>query len=410
MLDALTERLHELYPEMVEFRRDLHMYPELSFEEERTPAKIAEYLQALGLQVRTGVGGRGVVATIEGAKPGRTVALRADFDALPIQEETALPFASKVPGKMHACGHDLHTAALLGVAKVLAQNRESLSGRVVLIHQFAEEIEPGGALPMIEDGCLEGVDVVYGAHVWSPLPYGTVACRSGEAMAAADSFTITVSGKGGHGAMPHTSVDPIAIGAQLVVHLQQIVSRNVDPLRPAVLTVGAFHAGNAPNVIPDSAELVGTVRTFHGDVQDLMEQRLNEYAQSVAMAGGATATVDYRRGYPALINHDEQATRVRELAAQRFGEQQVIDVDPVMGGEDFAYYLQRVPGAFFYVGGGSETGEANYPHHHPRFDVDERSMLVTGELFLALVLAELGGSGPREAGLISEGNRSAARP
>ena len=271
MLEKMFTRLDEIYPELVEFRRDLHMYPELSHKEINTPKKVAEFLESLGIDVRTGVGGRGVVGTLKGDKPGKTVALRADFDALPIQEENDLDYKSRIPGVMHACGHDLHTASLLGVAKVLSENRDKLAGSVVFIHQFAEEVIPGGAKAMIEDGCLDGVDVVYGAHVSSMDPLGVIGFKEGEAMAAGDTFEIEIYGKGGHAATPHLTVDPLITGAQVLLNLQHIVSRQVDPMKPAVVTVATFEGGDSFNVIPDTARIRGTVRTFDEDVRDKIE-------------------------------------------------------------------------------------------------------------------------------------------
>ncbi|EGL82796.1 amidohydrolase [Caldalkalibacillus thermarum TA2.A1] len=386
MLQQLFDRLREIYPRLVEIRRDLHMYPEISFEEVETPKKIARFLTELGLEVRTGVGGRGVVGILRGEKPGKTVALRADFDALPIQDEKEVPYRSRIPGKMHACGHDLHTAALLGVAAVLSEVKEQLAGTVVFIHQFAEELAPGGAKPMIEDGCLDGVDVIYGAHVWAGLPYGTVGFCEGYAMAAADAFEIEVTGRGGHGAQPHLTVDPLVTASQLVVNLQNIVSRRVDPLKSAVVTVGSFHSGEAFNVIPHSAHLKGTVRTFDEDVRSMVEEWIGQVVKGTCEQMGATAKYEYRRGYPALYNHVEETRRVKRLAEQLFGTGKVTNMEPVMGGEDFAYYLQKVPGTFFFVGGGNPELDAVYPHHHPKFDVDERAMLVIGQLFITAVL------------------------
>lgn len=266
-MEQLFNRLANYQDEMVEIRRHLHQNPELSFEEVETPAFIADYHEKLGLEVRTGVGGRGVVATLRGGKPGKTVALRADFDALPIHEENDSPYKSNVPGVMHACGHDGHTATLLVLAKVLNEMKDELEGNVVFIHQHAEELAPGGAIVMIEDGCLDGVDVIYGTHLWATMPTGTIGYRTGPVMAAADSFTIKVQGKGGHGAQPHKTKDSIVIGAQLISNLQQIVSRRVNPLDAAVVSVGAFEAKNAFNVIADSAKLTGTVRTFKEEVR-----------------------------------------------------------------------------------------------------------------------------------------------
>lgn len=389
MVEQLFSRLETIYPELVSFRRDLHMYPELSFEEVDTPVKIAKYHEALGLEVRREVGGRGVVARLKGGKSGKTVALRADFDALPIQDEKEVEYKSRVPGVMHACGHDIHTAGLLGVAKVLSEVREELAGDVVFIHQFAEELAPGGAKPMIEDGCLENVDVIYGAHVWAQEPYGTIGVHAGETMAAADAFEIVIQGQGGHGASPHTTVDSLVVASQLVLNLQQIVSRRVDPLKPAVVTVGSLHSGNAFNVIPDQAHLKGTVRTFHEEVRDLIEEEIGRIVHHTCEQAGAQAKYQYMRGYPAVINHERETKVVEEVATRLFGSEHVKDREPIMGGEDFAYYLQHVPGTFFFVGGGNPDIQAVYPHHHPKFDVDERSMLMAGKVFISAVLYEL---------------------
>lgn len=386
MLNHLFSRLKEIYPELVEIRRNLHQHPELSFHEEITPQKVADYLQKLGIDVRTGVGGRGVVGHLKGGKPGKTVGLRADFDALPIQDEKAVPYKSKVDGVMHACGHDLHTAALLGVAKVLSEVREQLEGNVVFIHQFAEELAPGGAKPMIEDGCLDGVDVIYGSHVWAGLPYGKIGVHEGYTMAASDAFEIKVHGLGGHGATPHLTVDSLVTASQLVLNLQQIVSRRVDPLKPAVITVGSFHSGNAFNVIPDTAELKGTVRTFDEDVRDFIEKEMGRVVEKTCEQAGAKATYNFMRGYPALYNHADETRRVESITRQLFGENSVQTMEPIMGGEDFAYYLQEVPGTFFFVGGGNPAIEATYPHHHPKFDVDERAIFSTGCIFISSVL------------------------
>lgn len=390
MQKALFSRLESLYPEMVEFRRDLHMHPEVSFQEVRTPKLIAEYHQALGLEVRTGVGGRGVVATLRGGQPGKTVALRADFDALPIQDEKDVPYKSTVPGAMHACGHDVHTAGLLGVAKVLSEVKEQLRGNVVFVHQFAEELSPGGAQPMIEDGCLDGVDVIYGAHVQSPMEIGTVATIAGPAMATADSISIQVRGKGGHGAEPHKTVDPIVVAAHLTLALQHIAARQTDPLDSVVVTIGSIHGGSASNIIPESVQLLGTVRTFRQEVKERTQESIERLVEQICAAFGAEGALDYEHGYPTVVNHAEQTELVTEVARSIVGAEKLVDLAPMMGGEDFAYYLQKVPGTFFFVGGRNEELKATYPHHHPRFDVDERSMLTTGRVFIGTVLKEFG--------------------
>nr|WP_281243517.1 M20 family metallopeptidase [Evansella caseinilytica] len=380
MLESLFDRLDELYPEMVQLRRHFHENPELSFQEVETPATIASYLNELGIEYQENVGGQGVVGTIRGAFPGKTVALRADFDALPIQEENDIDYKSKNPGVMHACGHDAHTATLLVLAKALQERKAELHGNIVLIFQFAEELSPGGAKPMIEAGCLDGVDVVFGTHVWATLPVGKVGYCSGPAMAAADGFDVTVIGKGGHGAAPHETIDSLVVASTLVTNMQQIVSRNVDPLKSAVVSVGSFHAGEAFNVISDTATLRGTVRTFDSDVQDSIMEKLERYIAGTCEAAGATYEYYYHKGYPALINHEEETEHVVESARCVVGEENVVKLDPVMGGEDFAYYLQHRPGTFFFTGAGNAEKGIVYPHHHPKFNIDEQAMLIAGKV------------------------------
>ncbi|MFC0559844.1 M20 family metallopeptidase [Halalkalibacter alkalisediminis] len=379
MVDTLLTRLEELYPEMVELRRLLHSEPELSFHEVKTPKLIADYLEGLGVEVKRDVGGRGVVGYIRGQKPGKTVALRADFDALPIEEETGLPFASKHRGVMHACGHDGHTATLLVLAKALVEYRDQLTGTVVLIHQFAEELAPGGAIEMIKDGCLDGVDAVYGTHLWSTMPLGTIGYRQGPIMAAADRFELVIHGRGGHGAIPHETVDSIAVASSVVMQLQQIVSRNIDPLKSAVISIGSFHAGGAFNVIADSAEIVGTVRTFDPAIQELIIGRIDQITKGICDAMGATYSLNYQKGYPAVVNDSFETSRFIEVAKTIQTEGLVREMDPVMGGEDFSYYLQHVPGTFFFTGAGNHEKGIIYPHHHPKFDFDEQAMLVAAK-------------------------------
>jgi len=394
MLEEWFARLDQLYPELVNTRRDLHMHPELSYHEVDTPKKVADDLRALGLEVRTEVGGRGVVGLLRGGKPGKTIALRADFDGLPIQDEKQVPYKSRTPGVMHACGHDIHTAALLGVARVLSERKEAVAGNVVFLHQFAEEMPPGGAIAMIEDGCLEGVDEVYGAHVWSSEPYGTIGVSDGYVMAAGDGFDIEITGRGGHGAQPHLTIDPLVVGCQLVLNLQQIVSRQVNPLEAAVLSVGSIHSGLAANVIPDSCRINGTVRTFNQELRTFIERQIRQITKATCEAAGAVGTISYRAGYDPVWNHPEQTKNIRRLAQQLAGTANVKQLPPSMAGEDFSKYLQKVPGTFFFVGGGNPEVGAGYPHHHPLFDVDERSMLLIGKVFLSAVA---GGDGTEAA-------------
>lgn len=382
---VLHEELEELYPMMIEFRRDLHQHPELSFEEERTPQKIATYLQELGLEVRTGVGGRGVVGLLRGGKEGKTIALRADFDALPIQDEKDTSYKSLVPGVMHACGHDGHTATLIGVATVLAKHQEQLKGNVVFIHQFAEEIVPGGAKPMIEDGCLDGVDVIFGNHLQSMSPSGMVYYREGPIQASSDKFDIQVIGKGGHGGVPHQTIDPVVIASQLVVNLQQIISRRVNALDTAVISIGAFNSGEAFNVIPDKVDLSGTVRTYDSDVRSMIEDKLEQIAVGICQINDATCDFNYERGYDPVWNHPQETQYIKTIAEEIVGAENVKETPPVTPGEDFGYYLQKVPGTFFHTGAMLEDSNKVYPHHHAKFDFDEKAMLVAAKIFISAI-------------------------
>lgn len=388
---TLFEQIETLLPEMIKMRRHLHMYPELSFKEQFTPEYVRQHLESLDIEYRMEVGGNGVVGTLKGGKPGPTVALRADFDALPIQDAKDVPYRSTIDGVSHACGHDIHTAALMAVETVLAGVREKLSGTVVFIHQFAEELPPGGAQLMIADGCLEGVDVVYGAHVWAEDDYGTIGFRPGNTMAGGDNFEITLQGKGGHGAIPHTTVDPLVTMSQLVVNLQQVVSRKMDPNGSNVLTIGKFHSGEAMNVIPDTATISGTTRTFEIDTKKEMERWIRQISGMTAAQNGATVEVEFTYGCDPLVNTEAETNQLKALAENYLPEAIVMDKPAMMTSEDFAYYLQHVPGCFFFVGGRNPKIDAIYPHHHPKFDVDERSMVHIGKVFLLAVLHHMNG-------------------
>lgn len=379
-----ADELKSAYTEMVEWRRYLHRHPELSFQEERTSAWIADKLRSFGCKVTERVGGYGVVADIEGAESGPCVALRADIDALPIQDLKSCEYASTVPGVMHACGHDGHTSTLLTIAKLYASNRNQWRGSRRLIFQPAEELCPGGAAAMIRDGALDGVDAIYGVHLWTPLPYGIVASRGGALMAAPDEFTITINGRGGHGGMPQQTVDAVVTGASLVGALQTIVSRSVDPIHPAVVTVGSFQAGSTGNVIAEKAVLNGTVRTFNQEVQKLIRERMDAIIAHTAAMFGASIELDYREGYPAVMNDEGEAARFDEVAAQLFGPDGVQRSELIMAGEDFSYYLQQKKGCFMFVGAGNEACGASFAHHHPRFDLDERSMLISARLLIGM--------------------------
>lgn len=384
---SINERLDEHYEEMVEIRRHLHKNPELSFQEEETAAFIASYYDTLQIPTRTKVGGHGVLAFIEGASPGPTIALRADFDALPIHDEKDVPYKSTKPGVMHACGHDGHTATLLVLAKILHTHRDQLKGKIVLIHQHAEEYAPGGAKPMIEDGCLDGVDVIFGTHLWSSEPCGTILYKSGNFMAAADRFSIQVQGKGGHGAQPHLTKDAVLIGSQIVANLQQVVARKVNPIDSAVVSVGGFVAENAFNVIADSAVLTGTARSFEENARHIIEREIEQVVKGVCQMHDAAYTYEYVRGYPAVKNHPKPTEYIAGIANQTEGVTEVKEAETQMGGEDFAYYLQHVPGTFFYTGAMPENSQDVYPHHHPKFDINEKAMPIAAKVLANAVLS-----------------------
>ncbi|ATP38919.1 peptidase M20 [Solibacillus sp. R5-41] len=388
-MNQLKTKLQESFEEMVIIRRYLHEYPELSHEEVHTPIYIANFHRELGLEVREQVGGRGVVATLRGAKPGKTVALRADFDGLAINELNDIPYKSKNDGIMHACGHDGHTATLLVLAKVLTEMQEELVGNVVFIHQHAEELAPGGAKAMIEDGCLEGVDVIYGTHLWAPTPLGDVLVREGAIMAAADRFEITIQGKGGHGAEPQHSVDAIVIGSHFVTQLQTLVSRRIAPLYSAVVTVGHFEAINPFNVIADTVKLKGTVRTFDENVRQQIKQEIEQLLQATCTGMHATYKYEYFDGYPPVINHAEDTQFVAQVAEQIDVVKNVQKCPPFMIGEDFGYYMQHVPGTFFFTGAKDPCWDQAYPHHHGRFNFDERAMLIAAQILGEATVAYL---------------------
>ena len=380
-MDELKKDVESLEGQLIAWRRDFHRYPEVAFKEQRTSAVLRDFLEGLGLKVQT-LAGTGLRAVLEGNPGERTVALRADTDALPLTEEGDKEYISKNPGATHACAHDGHMAVLMGVAHLLSNRRNQFNGKIVFLFQPAEEQLPGGAKPMIEEGALEGVEAIFGLHFWQLLSTGTVGIIKGPMMAQADNFKITVKGKGGHGAMPHLTVDPILAASQLVVNLQSVVSRNVDPLKPAVLSFGKVEGGTVYNIIPEEVRLVGTVRTFDPAVQALIEKRLGEIADETVKTFGAAVSVEYESGYPAVVNPSSMVDFVTEVAAKTLGGEKIKTVDPVMGGEDFALYLQKIPGAFFFFGAGDGT---KFPHHHPAFDFDEKAL--PGATFLMTCLA-----------------------
>ncbi|MEQ2525621.1 M20 family metallopeptidase [Bacillaceae bacterium CLA-AA-H227] len=386
MIDQLFTKLESYYEEMVSIRRYLHQHPELSFQEVNTANYIKTFYENLGIEVKGNVGGNGVVAKIYGAKPGKTIALRADFDALPIQEENDVPYKSLNPGVMHACGHDGHTATLLVLAKALHEIKDELEGTYVMIHQHAEEYAPGGAIAMIKDGCLEGVDAIFGTHLWASEPTGKIQYRKGPIMAAADRFEINIQGQGGHGAQPHRTKDAVVIASQLVLNLQQIVSRKVSPVESAVVSVGSFVAENAFNVIADKAKLVGTVRTFNEDVRAFIENEIERIVKGTCLAADCEYTYEFNRGYPAVVNHDEETEFIVECVNSIPSVETVEEAELQMGGEDFAYYLQHVKGTFFFTGARPVGVPVAYPHHHPKFEIDEKALLVAAKALGAAAL------------------------
>jgi amidohydrolase len=369
--------------EMIATRRDLHAHPELAFEEQRTSALVAAKLRGLGLEPRTGVGRTGVLATVRGARAGKTVLLRADMDALPIQEENAVPYRSQTPGKMHACGHDCHTSILLGIARRLARERDDLAGTVQLCFQPAEE-SGGGAESMIRDGVLEAPkpDAAFGLHMWQDLDLGQIGITAGPMMAAVDEFTVTVSGKGAHAAMPHLGVDPVVCLAHVVAALQTITSRNVSPLEAVVVSVTQLKAGSAFNIIPETAWMNGTVRVFDETVWAGLPDRFERIVRGVCEAFGCRAAVEYKRCTRPTVNDAAMAAIARKAAADVVGEANVVEGVRTMGGEDFSEFLARVPGCFIAVGSRNRDKGLIWDHHHPRFDVDEASLEIGAEVLM----------------------------
>lgn len=385
MLKDIHKSIDNLYHEMVEIRRYLHQYPEVSFKEYKTAKYIADFYEKLGIPYKTKVGGNGVIATLKGGKPGKTVALRADFDALPIQDEKNVPYKSKIAGVMHACGHDGHTSTLLTLAKVMKEYQQELPGTIEFLHQHAEEYSPGGAKPIVESGAIDHVDAVFGTHLWATTPVGVLQTSKDVFMAGADRFEINIQGQGGHGAYPHETKDAIIIGAEVVSGLQKIVSRRLDPLETAVVTVGVFEAGKTFNVIADTAKLIGTVRYLKPDIQEKVISEMEKIIKGICTANDADFTFNYSKGYPPLVNHKEEAELVLEAGKNVEGITKREEVIPVMGGEDFAYYMLKKPGAYFFTGANKEGNP--YPHHHPKFDIDERALPIAAKTLIEAYFA-----------------------
>ncbi|MBD8027294.1 amidohydrolase [Ureibacillus sp. Re31] len=374
--------------EITAIRRKLHSEPELSWEETETTAFVCEYLDSLSISYRK-TQPTGVIATIEGGKPGKTVALRADMDALSVEElNKDLPYASKFEGKMHACGHDAHTAMLLIAAKALNEVKDEIPGNVRLIFQPAEEVAQG-AKEMVKQGAMEGVDHVFGIHIWSQMPTHKVSCQPGPSFASADLFKVTFKGRGGHGAMPHACIDAAIVASSFVMNVQSVVSRTIDPQSPAVLTVGKMVVGTRFNVIAENAVIEGTVRCFDQSTQNHVENQLKHYAEQVASIYGATAQVEYIRGTQAVNNDVESAQLVQKVAAAAFGEDVLYPEKPTMGGEDFSEYMNEAPGSFALVGSGNPEKDTEWAHHHGKFNIDEEALTTGAELYAQFAWAYL---------------------
>jgi amidohydrolase len=382
--EYLASLVNDVKQDVIQWRRHLHQNPELSFEEENTSQFVFNLLQSFGGLELSRPTKTSVVARLIGTQPGKTLAIRADMDALPIHEENTFEFASRNPGVMHACGHDGHTAILLGTAKILTSLREHIRGEVRFLFQHAEELLPGGAQEMVKAGVMEGVDTVIGLHLDSQRETGKIAVLNGPQSAAPDTFTIKINGKGGHAAAPHETVDSVLVAAHVVVQLQSIVSRNVDPLDSIVLSVTTIHGGTADNVIPDSVELMGTVRSYNPELRDKVVQRIEQILKGVTEAHGASYEFSYTKGYLPVINDDTVTNLVRETLTDVFGADALPTTRPQMGGEDFSAYQQEAPGTFFEVGAGNVEKGIIYPHHHPRFTVDEDALPIGVEAFLNL--------------------------
>jgi len=374
----IKEDIQKIMPEVINIRRDIHMYPELGFQEFRTSQLIASYLENLELEVRKNIAQTGVLGILRGKEEGKTILLRADIDALPLEELNDVPYKSKNKGIMHACGHDGHIAILLGTAKILAKYKDQIKGIVKFAFQPAEELPPGGAEPMIKEGILENpyVDKVYALHLANHLKVGKIAVRKGFFCAQADAFTIKVKGRGGHGSTPDKCIDPIIISTHIVQALQEIPSREIDPHTPFVLSICKIQSGNTFNVIPEDAEIEGTVRTFDKNLAETISKRIETISKNIAEAFRGKAEIEYQFGYPPGKNDEKEAEFVKKIAEEVVGKENVIEDKPSMGGEDFSYFLEERPGAMFWLGSGNEEKGLNHPHHSPYFDFDESAMAI----------------------------------
>lgn len=371
---SVEELIAGVKQDVVNWRRYFHEYPELSFEEVKTSQAVYDTLQSFGHLKVSRPTRTSVLAVLTGDQPGGVLAIRADMDALPIDEVNNFAFKSKNPGVMHACGHDGHTAMLLGAAKILTQMKDQVKGDIRFIFQHAEEKHPGGAIEMVEAGVMDGVDQIIGLHLFSPIPTGKIGIVYGALTANSDTFDLKIIGKGGHSSQPNTTIDPIAIGAQVIANLQHVVSRNLDPLEKLVISVTEFHAGTAKNIIPESVMIGGSVRSFKKEVREEAVRLIERVAEGVTAAHGATYELDYQYGYGSVMNDPGVTKKVEETVAEVFGEDAVFHAPPMMGGEDFSAFLQKAPGCFIPVGAGNVEKGIVHPHHHPGFTVDEDAL------------------------------------
>ena len=384
----LVAKHHEA---VIALRRYFHTYPELGGEEFNTQKKVMEECTKLGLTPRR-IAGTGVIADLAGAREGKTIAIRADMDALPVKDECEQPYHSQNHGVCHACGHDGHTAMLLGVAKVLTDLKDTLSGRIRFLFQPSEERFPCGAPAMIDGGALEGVDAILGAHLWQPLPVGTIGTRYDNLMAATDQFTVKIQGRGGHGSMPQQTVDALLTGAEVVVGINTIVSRNLDPSEIAVISTGIFKSGDVFNIIPDTAYINGTVRSFNQTVREKIFAKIEQVATGICASNGAECVCEPFYGLPPLINDRATTETVVEVAEEVMGKENVKMIKPVLAGEDFAYYLHEIPGAFMFIGAGNQDKGIIYPQHHPKYDIDENALAYGMEVMARSAVKLLGES------------------
>ncbi len=391
MDNTLKEKIGEMRDWLVEMRRRIHMHPELGFEEFETSKLVSEWLETFGLKVTRGLAKTGVVGLLQGKKPGKTVAIRADMDALPLDEANPVPYSSKIKGRMHACGHDAHVAILLGVARFFSSNKDQLKGNIKWIFQPAEE-GGGGASVMVKEGVLENpkVDAIFGAHVFPFLPIGKVGINEREGLASVDRFTIKIIGKGGHAAFPHATKDPILAAGHLITQIHSIVSRNINPLDSAVVTIGKVSGGTIFNIIPDEVLLLGTTRSLNPHVREELKSRVEQVIQGIVRSFGMDYRFDFEYGYPVLINDPEMSKLVASACSNGIGEENVEVLKPSMGGEDFAYYLEKVPGSFFRLGCRNEEKGIVHPYHSSLFDIDEEVLPFGVEMFVRIIDQFLG--------------------